>query len=140
MRAPGDADAAAAETVMVVDDDRDILDLARLVLEDGGYRVIAAPSGQAALDRLAQTRPDLILLDVNMPDMDGWQVLRLLKVDERTQEIPVALFTIKSQVRDRVLGLQSGACDYIAKPFAQDELLARVRRILDDVRGGQVGA
>jgi DNA-binding response OmpR family regulator len=127
-----------AETVLVVDDDRDILDLARLVLEDGGYQVIAAPSGQAALDA-AQSRPDLILLDVNMPGMDGWEVLKILKVDERTQEIPVALFTIKSQVRDRVLGLQGGACDYIAKPFAQDELLARVRRILDGVRDGQVG-
>jgi DNA-binding response OmpR family regulator len=128
------------ETVLVVDDDRDILDLARLVLEDGGYQVLAAPSGQEALDQAAQSLPDLILLDVNMPGMDGWQVLKILKVDERTQEIPVALFTIKSQVRDRVLGLQGGACDYIAKPFAQDELLARVRRILDGVRGGQVGA
>jgi DNA-binding response OmpR family regulator len=128
------------ETVLVVDDDRDILDLARLVLEDGGYRVIAAPSGQAALDHAAESRPDLILLDVNMPGMDGWEVLKILKVDERTQDIPVALFTIKSQVRDRVLGLQGGACDYIAKPFAQDELLARVRRILDGVREGQVGA
>ena len=127
-----------AETVLVVDDDRDILDLARLVLEDGGYRVIAAPSGEAALDQAAESRPDLILLDVNMPGMDGWQVLKILKVDERTQEIPVALFTIKSQVRDRVLGLQGGACDYIAKPFAQDELLARVRRILDGVRDGEV--
>jgi DNA-binding response OmpR family regulator len=127
------------ETVMVVDDDRDILDLARLVLEGGGYRVLEAPSGQEAIDRLLADRPDLILLDVNMPGMDGWQVLRRLKVDERTQTIPVALFTIKSQLRDRVQALQGGACDYIAKPFAHDELLGRVRTILDGVAAGEIG-
>jgi DNA-binding response OmpR family regulator len=119
------------ETIMVVDDDTDILDLARLVLEGGGYRVIQASSGSDALRTLAGERPDLILLDINMPGMDGWQVLRLLKVDERTSAIPVALFSIKSQVRDRVSGLQGGACDYIAKPFECDELLGRVRGILD---------
>src|SRR5262245_56533911 len=128
------------ETVMVVDDDGDILDLARLVLEGGGYRVIAAASGSDALQTLSGERPDLILLDINMPGMDGWQVLRLLKVDERTRAIPVALFSIKSQVRDRIQGLQGGACDYIAKPFAHDELLGRVRHILDSVRDGEVNA
>ena len=119
------------ETIMVVDDDTDILDLARLVLEGGGYRVIQASSGADALRTLAGESPDLILLDINMPGMDGWQVLRLLKVDERTSTIPVALFSIKSQVRDRVSGLQGGACDYIAKPFECDELLGRVRGILE---------
>ena len=123
------------ETIMVVDDDTDILDLARLVLEGGGYRVIQAPSGADALRTLARERPDLILLDINMPGMDGWQVLRLLKVDERTSAIPVALFSIKSQVRDRVSGLQGGACDYIAKPFECDDLLVRVRGILDNQNG-----
>jgi len=128
------------ETVMVVDDDTDILELARLVLEGGGYRVIPASSGADALRTLAGERPDLILLDINMPGMDGWQVLRLLKVDERTSAIPVALFSIKSQVRDRVFGLQGGACDYIAKPFECDELLGRVRGILDTVAGPGAGA
>ncbi|HUD72844.1 MAG TPA: response regulator [Dongiaceae bacterium] len=123
------------ETVMVVDDDGDILDLARLVLEGGGYRVIAAASGSDALRTLSGERPDLILLDINMPGMDGWQVLRLLKVDERTRAIPVALFSIKSQVRDRIQALQGDACDYIAKPFAMDELLGRVRHILDATAG-----
>lgn len=126
------------QTVMVVDDDPDILGLARLVLEGGGYRVVDAPSGAEALKVLGGERPDLILLDINMPGMDGWQVLRVLKVDERTSAIPVALFSIKSQVRDRVQGLQGGACDYIAKPFACDELLGRVRHILDSVQGGEV--
>jgi DNA-binding response OmpR family regulator len=128
------------QTVMVVDDDNDILELARLVLEGGGYRVIGAPSGAEAMRVLAGDRPDLILLDINMPGMDGWQVLRLLKVDDRTSAIPVALFSIKSQVRDRVQGLQGGACDYIAKPFSCDELLGRVRHILDSVGRGEASA
>lgn len=128
------------QTVMVVDDDKDILELARLVLEGGGYRVIAAPSGAEALRTVAGVRPDLILLDINMPGMDGWQVLRLLKVDERTSTIPVALFSIKSQVRDRVQGLQGGACAYVSKPFACDELLGRVREILDTMKDGEATA
>lgn len=128
------------QTVMVVDDDPDILELARLVLEGGGFRVVEAPSGTEALRLLGNEHPDLILLDINMPGMDGWQVLRVIKVDERTRSIPVALFSIKSQIRDRVQGLQGGACDYIAKPFACDELLGRVRHILDSVAGGEVSA
>ena len=129
-----------SQTVLVVDDDPDILELARLVLEGGGYRVLGAPSGNEALRVLGGEQPDLILLDINMPGMDGWEVLRVLKVDEKTSTIPVALFSIKSQVRDRVHGLQDGACDYIAKPFACDELLGRVRHILESVRGGEVRA
>jgi DNA-binding response OmpR family regulator len=128
------------QTVMVVDDDPDILGLARLVLEGGGFRVVEAPSGAEALRLLADERPDLILLDINMPGMDGWQVLRIIKVDDRTTGIPVALFSIKSQLRDRVQGLQGGACDYIAKPFDCDELLGRVRHILDSLAGGEVSA
>ena len=128
------------QTVMVVDDDPDILELARLVLEGGGFRVVGAPSGTEAIQRAGDERPDLILLDINMPGMDGWQVLRVLKVDELTRAIPVAMFSIKSQLRDRVQGLQSGACDYIAKPFTCDELLFRVRHILDSVQGGEVSA
>ena len=118
-------------TVMVVDDDPDILDMTRLVLEGGGYRVLPAGSGAEALRALEQSRPDLILLDINMPDMDGWQVLRVLKVDERTTAIPVAMFSIKMEVRDRLHGLQEGAFDYITKPFSTDDLLQRVRRIFE---------
>jgi len=118
-------------TVMVVDDDPDILDMTRLVLEGGGYRVLPAGSGAEALHTLEQSRPDLILLDINMPDMDGWQVLRVLKVDERTTAIPVAMFSIKMEVRDRLHGLQEGAFDYITKPFSTDDLLQRVRRIFE---------
>jgi CheY-like chemotaxis protein len=122
-----------APTVLVVDDDPDIVDMTRLMLEEGGYRVIAAHSGPEALRRLEEVRPDLILLDINMPEMDGWQVLRVLKVDERTLDIPVAMFSIKMEMRDKLHGAQEGAYDYITKPFSCDELLGRVRRIFDSL-------
>ena len=118
-------------TVMVVDDDADIVELTRLVLEGGGYRVVPASSGPEALRKIKQRHPDLILLDINMPEMDGFQVLRVLKVDERTQTIPVALFSIKMEVGDRLHGLQEGAYEYITKPFSCEELLGRVQRIFD---------
>jgi len=120
-------------TVMVIDDDSDIVDMTKLILEGGGYEVIPAASGQEALRSLERARPDLILLDINMPGMDGFQVLRLLKVDERTSGIPVALFSIKTAVRDRLHGLQEGAFDYITKPFSCDELLGRVERIFQSL-------
>ncbi len=122
-------------TVMVVDDDADIVELTRLVLEGGGYRVVPASSGPEALRKIEQAHPDLILLDINMPEMDGFQVLRVLKVDERTQAIPVALFSIKMEVGDRLHGLQEGAFEYITKPFSCEELLGRVQRIFDTLSG-----
>jgi len=122
--------------VMVVDDDADILDMTRLVLEGGGYSVLRAGSGSEALRTLERDRPDLILLDINMPEMDGWQVLRVLKVDERTSAIPVAMFSIKMEVRDRLHGLQEGAFDYIPKPFSTEDLLSRVRRIFETLGRG----
>ena len=121
------------QTVMVVDDDADILDVTRLALEGGGYSVLPTRSGPEALRTLEQSRPDLILLDINMPDMDGWQVLRMLKVDERVSSIPVAMFSIKMEVRDRLHGIQEGAFDYITKPFSPEDLLRRVRRIFDSL-------
>lgn len=125
-------------TILVVDDDADIVDLTRLALEKGGYQVIPARSGPEALQVLEGTRPDLILLDINMPEMDGWQVLKALKVDDRTTSIPVAMFSIKTEVRDKLLGLQQGAYDYISKPFSYDELLGRVRRIFETLEQRRV--
>ena len=115
--------------VMVVDDDEEIVEMTRLILESGGYRVIPAFSGEDALKAVSAAQPDLILLDINMPGMDGWEILRLLKVDDETQRIPVAMFSIKFELRDKVHGLKEGAFDYITKPFSYDELLERVERI-----------
>ena len=129
-----------ARTVLVIDDDCDIVDLTRLVLERGGYRACSANCGREALDVLSGDRPDLILLDVNMPEMDGWQVLKLLKLDERTRSIPVAMFSIKGEVRDKVRGLQEGACGYVTKPFTYEELLARIGNIFQSLEQGRASA
>jgi len=123
--------------VMVVDDDSDIVDLTRLVLERGGYRVCTAGSGREALDLVQHERPDLILLDINMPGMDGWQVLKVLKLDETTRDIPVAMFSIRGEVRDKVRGIQDGAFDYVAKPFSYEELLRRVETIFEAAGSGR---
>ena len=120
-------------TVMVVDNDRDIIDLTRMILEGSGYCVMAADSGSEALRLLEGNHPDLIILDINMPEMDGWQVLRMLKIDRTTSAIPVAMFSIKSEVRDRLQGMQDGALDYITKPFSCDELVDRVHAIFDSL-------
>ena len=125
--------------IMVVDDDSEIVDITRMVLESGGYEVIPAHSGPEALQKVSAARPDLILLDINMPEVDGWAILKMLKIDEETNAIPVAMFSIKLEVRDKVLGLKEGACDYITKPFSCDELLDRVGRIfrqLSETEGG----
>lgn len=127
-------------TVMIVDDDNDIVELTRLVLERGGYRVCTAGSGREALSSLQHECPDLILLDINMPEMDGWQVLKILKMDDSTRDIPVAMFTIRGEVRDKVRGIQDGACDYVAKPFTYDELLGRVGAIFQASGRGRATA
>ena len=111
--------------------------MTRLILESGGYEVIPADSGEEALRRAARDRPDLILLDINMPGMDGWETLKVLKVDEETRGIPVAMFSIKLELRDKLQGLKHGAFDYITKPFSYDEILERVRRIFEKLSGSE---
>lgn len=116
--------------ILVVDDQADIRSVTELVLAGAGYGVRTAGDGNEALRRLREGSFDLVLLDVNMPGMDGWETLRLLRADPGLASVPVAMFTVKSEIRDKVHGLQAGAVDYITKPFASDELLARVARLL----------
>lgn len=121
---------SAGGRVLVVDDQEDIRDMARLVLEGAGYEVAAVPSGREALRAARSETFDLVLLDINMPDLDGWATLKLLRADESLDDLAVAMFSVKGEVRDKVASLQDGAIDYITKPFAVDELVARVGRIL----------
>jgi DNA-binding response OmpR family regulator len=120
-------------TILVVDDDAEIRDLAELVLLGGGYAVRKAPSAWEALDLMRRAPPDLVLLDVNMPEMDGWELLRLLKADELWRDLPVVMFTVKMEFRDKVHALQDGAFDYITKPFSPEELLGRIERIFQSL-------
>ena len=124
-----------AARILVVDDQRDILDLTATVLAAGGYGVTAVDSGVEALDRLARETFDLVLLDINMPEMDGWETLRLIRADELLADLPVVMFSVKGELRDKVQGMQEGALDYITKPFEVDQLLSRVRQVIESIDG-----
>lgn len=117
-------------SILVVDDQREILELAALVLERAGYRTATAGSGDEALERLARESFDLVLLDINMPGMDGWETLRLLRADEQLADLAIVMFSVKGELADKVHSLQEGASGYITKPFVVDELLTRVQRVL----------
>ncbi len=117
--------------ILVVDDQREILDLTATVLGGEGYAVVTADSGRDALRCLAEGPFDLVLLDINMPGMDGWETLRLLRADDELVDLVVVMFSIKGDVSDKIQSLQEGASGYITKPFVVDDLIARVRRALE---------
>ena len=117
----------ANEKILVVDDDKNICELLRLYLVKEGYSVTMAHDGEAALTDFDKLHPDLVLLDVMMPVMDGWEVCRKIRAKDNT---PIIMLTAKGETYDKVLGLELGADDYIVKPFAPPELLARVEGLL----------
>src|SRR3972149_5173621 len=116
--------------ILVVDDEADVRDIMRLVLTREGYEVVASPSGEEALAAFEVSRPDLLLLDVMMPGIDGYEVCRRIKGDPRWASTPVIMVTAKMDLQDVVSGLEFGADDYVTKPFFFEELLARVRAAL----------
>ena len=121
------------KSILVVDDDPSIVQMTTLLLRQAGYTVRSARSGEEALLAVRdEAMPHLILLDVTMPGMDGWEVLRLLKSDEATAPVPVVMFSVRYEIRDKVHAMQQGAYDYITKPFSTEDLLVRVERILAD--------
>ena len=121
-----------AITVLVVEDDRNIADLLQMYLEKEGYAVVTAYDGGQGLDKFRAIRPDLVLLDVMMPVMDGWAVCRAIRAEAQT---PVIMLTAKSETDDKVQGLKAGADDYITKPFEMKEVLARIEAVLRRTAG-----
>lgn len=119
-----------AEKVLIVDDDVQTLRLVGLMLERQGYRVLAANNGTQALQMARTERPDVIILDVMMPDLDGYEVARHLRKDPETTNIPIMMFTARAQVEDKVSGYEAGADDYLAKPIHPAELTAHLRALL----------
>jgi DNA-binding response OmpR family regulator len=108
-----------------------MIDLIRLILSRRGYEVQGANGGQEGIELVRRDKPDLVLLDLMMPDMDGWEVYQQMKADEATRDIPVIVVTAKAQSIDKVLGLHIAKVDdYIAKPFSPQELLASVEEVL----------
>jgi DNA-binding response OmpR family regulator len=114
-------------SVLVVDDDADIRGLLRQLLERAGYSVVEAPDGREGLRTLYSASPDLVLLDVSMPGLDGWQTLERIR---DLSDVPVLMLTARTAELEKVRGLKAGADDYVAKPFGRQELLARVEALL----------
>ncbi len=124
------ASASAGHQLLVVDDEAAIVDFIRLGMRYEGFRVSAAADGRSGIELAQRLIPDVIILDVMLPDLDGLQVCRRLRARAATAHIPILMLTAKDEVRDRVSGLESGADDYLTKPFSFEELLARVRAML----------
>jgi two-component system KDP operon response regulator KdpE len=118
--------------ILVVDDEERIVRFIRLNLEQDGFQVVEAFTGKQAMERLRQALPDLILLDVMLPDLDGFEVLRMVR---ENHEVPIIMLTAKTEEDDRVRGLELGADDYVTKPFSPRELVSRVRAVLRRTEG-----
>ncbi len=126
-----------AISVLVVEDDRNIQELLQMYLEKEGYAVTTASDGGKGLEKFRAIKPDLVLLDVMMPVMDGWAVCRAIRAESQT---PVIMLTAKGETDDKVAGLKSGADDYITKPFEMREVLARIEAVLRRTGGTAVEA
>ena len=120
------------ELVLVVDDEPKIAKLARDYLEQSGFRVVTEGDGKAALDTARRDRPDLVVLDLRLPEMDGLDVCRALR---RESDVPIIMLTARAEEADRLIGLELGADDYVTKPFSPRELVARVRAVFRRVQG-----
>ena len=116
--------------ILVVEDEKPIRDMVHFALESDGFQIIEAVDGKQATEKLAQNSPDVILMDWMLPDVSGLELVRRIKRDEITSQIPIIMLTAKTEERDKVQGLDSGADDYITKPFSVKELSARIRAVL----------
>jgi DNA-binding response OmpR family regulator len=119
-----------SQRILVVDDDKQIVRLVRSYLEQAGYAVLTAADGTTALRTIRTERPDLVVLDLMLPDQDGWTVTRAVRGDANQADLPIIMLTARVEDTDKIVGLEIGADDYIAKPFNPRELVARVRAVL----------
>jgi two-component system response regulator VicR len=118
--------------VVYIEDEQEMVDLVRLILSRKGYEVLGANGGRKGLQLVIDQLPDLVLLDLMMPDMDGWEVYQQMKANDKTRQIPVIVITAKAQSIDKVLGLHIAKVDdYISKPFSPQDLLDSVEKVLD---------
>jgi len=124
----------ANKRILIVDDEKDLVSMIKMRLEASGYEALEAYDGQTALDKARQEKPDLIILDLMLPKMDGYMVCRMLKFDEKYKKIPIILFTARVQDSDKELGKEVGADAYITKPFEPNVLLAKIEELLTKVQ------
>lgn len=116
--------------ILVVDDEKDLVETLSFRLESAGYQVVTAGDGQEGLEKAREEKPDIILLDVMMPKMDGYQVCRMLKFDEEFKDTPVIMLTARGQDQDRETGKNVGANDYVTKPFEAKDLLEKIGKLI----------
>lgn len=119
-----------SKKILVVDDEADLVETVRFPLEMEGFDVLVSYNGEDALGQARREKPDLIILDLMLPKLDGYKVCRLLKFDERYKHIPILMLTAKTQEKDKILGMETGADEYITKPFEMDDLLGKVKAYL----------
>jgi two-component system alkaline phosphatase synthesis response regulator PhoP len=128
------------QRVLVVDDDKEIVRLMRAYLEQAGYQALAAYDGESALHVLRREHPDLVVLDLMLPDRDGWDITRLVRSDAALARTPIIMLTARVEDADKIVGLELGADDYVTKPFNPREVVARVRSVLRrSGSGGELG-
>ena len=120
----------ARRKILIIEDDRDIVEMVEYNLREEGYATVSALNGEEGVNLARSERPDLIILDIMLPIVDGFEVCRTLKSDNTTSHIPIIILSAKSQETDKVVGLELGADDYITKPFSPRELIARIRAIM----------
>jgi DNA-binding response OmpR family regulator len=117
--------------ILIVDDEVDLVETVRFPLEMEGFDVLVSYNGEDALSQARKEKPDLIILDLMLPKLDGYKVCRLLKFDERYKHIPILMLTAKTQEKDKTLGMETGADEYITKPFEMDVLMEKVKAYLN---------
>jgi CheY-like chemotaxis protein len=130
-------EAETQRTVLVVDDDRPVRTLCRTALEGAGFRVLEAADGDAALASVAAEHPDLILLDIMMPGISGWEVTSALLADRSTDDIPIVFISARNEPADRMRAFDLGAQDYVTKPFDPAALAGTVKDVLDEIERGE---
>jgi two-component system alkaline phosphatase synthesis response regulator PhoP len=126
--------------ILVVDDDKKIARLVRSYLEQADFQVLVAHDGETALHSIRRDRPDLVVLDLMLPDKDGWEITRLIRSDATLAATPIVMLTARVEDADKISGLNLGADDYITKPFNPSEVVARVKAVLRRAMGGPVQA
>jgi two-component system alkaline phosphatase synthesis response regulator PhoP len=125
------------QRILVVDDDKEIVRLVGAYLEQAGFQVLTAYDGEAALHSLRRDRPDLVVLDLMLPDRDGWDITRIVRGDTALAHTPIIMLTARVEDTDKIVGLELGADDYITKPFNPREVVARVRSVLRRSQAGE---
>jgi len=120
----------ASETILLIEDEKNIVELVRYNLEQEGFRVLTASKGHAGLETALKERPALVLLDLMLPEMNGLEICKTLKQNEKTRNVPIIMLTAKGTESDKIVGLELGADDYVTKPFSPRELVARIKAVL----------